>query len=90
LILATIACSAYAQDEEGPGVTLNRLPKTDSVWAVLMPGMGSMRVRVPHVSDGTVLACFRERNQQALECFYRNNETGQVIIRHVQSSMTGV
>jgi hypothetical protein len=80
----------HEDDEDGPPGQLSRMAKTDKVWAITMPKMESVEVMVPHVTEGTVLLCFRAVRQNALDCFYRNDETGQMIIRHVESNMTGV
>jgi len=78
------------EDPDGLPGQLDRMVKTDRVWTVILPEMTAMWAMVPHVTAGVAVICFRAKGQVALDCFYRNEETGQTIIRHVESNLTGI
>jgi hypothetical protein len=91
LSLILVAGIAFSQDD-GPHMNLDRMANTESVWMVLNEHerMQSLAVKVPRVTGGTALLCFRMPGEKDLDCFYRNDETGEVRVHHVQSSATGV
>jgi hypothetical protein len=81
-----------ADDDSGPGMDPSSMAKTDPVWILIRQGEGivSLPSKVPHLSGGTPLLCFRIGGQQYVDCFYRNDETGQVMVKHIQSTLSGV
>lgn len=81
--------AADENDEEEPG-QLSRMAKTESVWVIQMPEQEAFAAKVPRVTDGVPVVCYRFKDNNALDCFYRNIHTGEVVQRHVISNTLGV
>jgi hypothetical protein len=82
----------HAAEEGGPSTQQSQMAKTDPVIAVFaIPGetqaMGSVVVKVPHVTGAFPVLCFKYPSEQHLNCFYVNSVNGLVKVIPVMSNM---
>jgi len=88
---------ATAGDESDAGMMqLQGMPKTDPVFVLSHPPNATVNVfasffaRVPHISDAHVLLCWQIPGSAWQQCFYRHDTDGEVIVKQVPTSLTGV
>ena len=92
VLIIVLLILAYAVKADDEGLDLRRLPKTDNALAIYLTpqdpetDMKSMLIKVPHLDGGTVIVCFKMHNKHETNCFYNNDETGEVILKKVPTN----
>lgn len=91
IVLLALFLASVALADEAPGTHINPVPSltyTNTVWEFYMEdgAIKSLPIKVQAIQGGRAIVCFKYPKERWPFCFYRNEESGSVIVQRVMSN----